>query len=76
MRKIMREVREIYLKTKGKTFNNLTIGEKNFLHELQNQACIMRDFCRELSREEIEELVNTCKNDVQLEVALRPKKVA
>lgn len=76
MRKIMNEVKAIYLNCKGKTYNNLTQAEKNFLYELQNQAVIMRDFRRELSKEDIVELINTCKNDVQLEVALRPRKVA
>lgn len=76
MRKIAKEVREIYLEIKGKTSYQLTTDEKEFLKELQNQAIIMRDFCKPLSRTEIEELINTCSNDVQLEITLRPKKVA
>jgi hypothetical protein len=76
MRQIFKEVKAIYLNCKGKTYNNLTQAEKNFLYELQNQAVIMRDFCRELSREDIIDLINTCKTDIQLELALRPRNVA
>lgn len=76
MRKIMNEVKRIYLEIKDTSYYNLSMKEKDFLKELQNQACIMADFCRPLTREDIEELIRTCKNDVQLEIALRPKKVA
>lgn len=76
MRKTMQEVKEIYLEIKGTEYKHLTEQEKMFLEELQYQACIMRDFCHALSRSEIIMLIETCKTGVQLEIALRNKKVA
>ncbi len=76
MRKTCQYVKEIYLEVKGTEYKNLTEQEKSFLEELQYQACIMKDFCHELSRSEIISLIKNCKTDVQLEIALRSKKAS
>ena len=73
---IKKRVKEIYLECKGTEFESLTNEQKMFLEELQYQACVMEDFCRPLSESEIIYLIETCKTDIQLEIALRGKKVA
>ena len=69
-------IKAIYLDCKGKEYKKLSTEEKEFLKELYNQCKVMDDFCKPLSRSEIRMLYETCNNDVQLEIALRPKKVA
>ena len=73
---IKKRVKEIYLECKETIYENLTSEQKMFLEELQYQACVMADFLRPLSESEIIYLIETCKTDVQLEIALRSKKVA
>ena len=76
MRKIHRKVKELYLSTKGKEYDSLTIKEKSFLKELQYQACLMADLCRTLTESEIISLINRCATEMQLESALHDLKVA
>jgi hypothetical protein len=67
---------KIYLDYKGKELDELTEKERKFLDALQYQCTVMDDFLRPLSRSEIKMLCETCENDIQLEIALRAKKVA
>ena len=76
MRKIKREVKELFLSVKGKEYDKLTIKEKSFMKELQYQACLMADLCRSLTEHEIIALINRCKTEIQLESALHDLKVA
>lgn len=76
MRKLKREVKLLYLKTKEKEYDSLTVKEKSFLKELQFQACLMADLCRTLSENEIVSLINRCATEMQLESALHDLKVA
>lgn len=76
MRKIKREVKELYLVIKGKEYEYLTENQKSFLRELQFQACLMADMHRQLSESEIVSLINRCQTEIQLESALHDLKVA
>lgn len=76
MRKIHKKVKELYLSTKEKDYDSLSLKEKSFLKELQFQACLMTDLCRALSESEIVSLINRCKTEMQLESALHDLKVA
>ena len=76
MRKIHKQVKDLYLSIKEKEYDFLTDKEKSFLKELQNQACLMADLCKPLTKSEIVSLINRCKNELQLESALHDLKVA
>ena len=76
MRKIHRKVKELYLSTKEKEYDSLSLKEKSFLKELQFQACLMTDLCKQLTESEIVSLINRCKTEMQLESALHDLKVA
>ena len=76
MKKYMKDIKELYLAIKGKEYKKLTQNEKEFLKELQYQAWILKDFCRELSESEIISLINNYTNSIQLENVLRSKKIA
>ena len=76
MRKIKREVKLLYLKTKEKEYDSLALEEKSFLKELQFQACLMSDLRRSLTESEIISLINRCQTEIQLESALHDLKVA
>ena len=76
MRKIKKEVRELYLTIKEKEYKYLTEQQKSFLRELQHQACLMADMCKQLTESEIVSLINRCKTEMQLESALHDLKVA
>ena len=76
MRKIKKKVKELFLITKEKEYDSLSLQEKSFLKELQYQACLMADLCRSLTESEIVSLINRCKTEIQLESALHDLKVA
>ena len=76
MRKIKKKVKELFLITKGKGYDNLSLEEKTFLKSLQFQACLMADMCKQLTESEIVSLINRCKTEMQLESALHDLKVA
>jgi len=67
---------KIYLEYRGKELDQLTEEERDFLNALKYQCVVMDDFLRPLSRSDIKMLCETCSNDIQLEIALREKKVA
>ena len=67
---------KIYLDYKGKELNQLTEEERRFLDALKYQCVVMSEFLRPLSRSDIKMLCETCSNDIQLEIALRQRKVA
>ena len=76
MRKIHKQVKDLYLSIKGKEYDSLTDKEKSFLKEFQCQACLMADLCKPLTKSEIISLINRCKTEAQLEIALHDLKVA
>ena len=69
-------IKAIYLDCKGKEYKKLSKEEKEFLKDLYYQCKVMDDFNKPLSRSEIKTLCETCNNDIQLEIALRPRKAA
>ena len=71
------EIKALYLEMKGVAeTKNLSTQQKDFLRNLIYQVNVMTELCIALTKSEIISLIERCTTDVQLEIALRNRKVA
>lgn len=71
------DIKKLYLEIKGvNDYKKLSTEQKSFVKELQDQVMIMRDLCKPLSRREIILLIENCKTEISIGIALRDKKIA
>ena len=71
------DVKNLYLEIKGiDDYEKLSLEQKAFVNELQEQVIIMSDLCKKLSKKEIISLIKNCKTEIQIGIALRDRKMA